>query len=127
MNLAWFTLSRIGLIYDIAGAIILVSSNLRSGKKELKEAELFSRDKINIRKIVFEKIDTVFAIFIIALGFLGQLVGSDHAISQRFNSSCTGPITSLVILSVFIAAFFIFRIKLGRMYYEINTKKKMQL
>jgi len=76
--LEWLKLSRIGLMYDITGACIVVFSQLRIGARELKEAELFWRSHIDERNLRLARNDSVWGFSLLLIGFLLQLLGSDQ-------------------------------------------------
>lgn len=119
MILEWLRLNRIGLIYDIVGAFLVVYSQLIIGARDIKEADLFWRDKINRRNLKLAKYDSIFGFSILLIGFLLQLLGSDQFIAKQFYClGILGPIASAALLIIAIILYCVMRTRIFSEYYE---------
>ena len=113
--LEWLRLSRIGLIYDIAGAGILAYSQLRIGARELKEANLFWREHIDERNLRLARNDAMWGFALLLTGFFLQLLGS--AQKPQSLDSCIVIILGLA-LAVSITGYFARRARIFSDYEE---------
>ncbi|SEG17413.1 hypothetical protein SAMN05216403_14121 [Nitrosospira multiformis ATCC 25196] len=86
LSLDWFTLARVALLYDLLGALILVWGFASQGEQEYSEADAFYKED-DLKKVVATKVDSIVGLSFIVMGFFGQLVGSDNAVSTAFLSS----------------------------------------
>jgi hypothetical protein len=97
--LDWFTIGRIGLLYDLFGALILVWGYARQGKKEFQDAVAFFGPNEPIQAVA-TKCDSIVGLAFIMLGFLGQLAGTDSCVTAIFSSCHWCAITTLTILMI---------------------------
>ena len=119
MSIKWFNLNRIGLIYDIIGAFLIVYSQLRIGSRDIREADLFWSDKINERNLKLAKNDSIFGFSLILIGFLLQLLGSDQFIANQFYClGILGPIASAALLIVVNILYSVKRTRIFSEFYE---------
>jgi hypothetical protein len=112
----WFNLPRVGLLYDVVGAVILVYGHLTSGRTEFAEADLFWGSDVKIKGIITAKIDSIVGVSFLCLGFLWQLVGTDSALSHSFTScfACVALVLGFMITVPLI--YFPFRARVVRWY-----------
>jgi hypothetical protein len=97
--LDWLTLARIGLLYDLVGAIILVWGFISQGKQEFQEEVSFFGPN-EPKTAVSTKLDSVVGLSFILGGFLAQLIGSDDDVAAVFSSCPGGAIFALTVLLV---------------------------
>ncbi|PTR07104.1 hypothetical protein C8R32_10860 [Nitrosospira sp. Nsp5] len=106
--LDWFTIGRVGLLYDLFGALILVWGYMLQGKKEFQEAIAFPGPDVPIQPVT-TKFDSIVGLTFIMLGFSGQLAGTDSDAEAVF-SSCRGcAISALIVLIVGGGSYLLFR------------------
>jgi len=104
--MTWFNLARIGLIYDIAGAIALAWGFLVIGPREFQQAKLFWQEDPGTEKLAYAKVDSIFGVVLIVLGFIGQLLGSDNGINDYFMyAGKIFPIAALLVLALAMIVF----------------------
>lgn len=115
----WLTLPRIGLLFDITGALILVYSHLTSGRSAFAEADLFWGANVKMKAIATAKVDSVVGVALICVGFLGQLLGSDTSMANAFASSSVAVPAALALLVVLSLAYLVFRARLTVWYYKL--------
>lgn len=114
----WFTLARVGLLYDIAGAFIFVVGYIAAGRVAYLEANLFYRDEPETKKIIAAKWDSWVGLALLVLGFVGQLIGSDTRLSAWFDQSETWRTASLIALLGVTAGYLAIRPRLIQTHYE---------
>jgi len=119
MIIKWFNLNRIGLIYDIIGAFLVVYSQVRIGSRDIKEADLVWRDEINRRNLKLAKHDSISGFSLLLIGFLLQLLGSDQFIANQFYClGILGPIASAALLIIAIILYSVKRTRIFSEFYE---------
>jgi hypothetical protein len=96
-SLEWYTIGRVGLLYDLFGALILVWGFVLQGKKEFEEAVAFYGTDEPLTPIA-TKIDSIVGLSFIVLGFLGQLAGTDSYAAAVFSSYRGCVIFALIFL-----------------------------
>lgn len=107
-SLDWYTISRVGLLYDLVGAFILGWGYVLQGKKEFKEAISFYGPDVPFAPVA-SKIDAIVGLSFIVLGFFGQLAGTDSYAEAAF-SSCRGCVLgALIVLVVGGGSYLLFR------------------
>jgi hypothetical protein len=106
--LDWFTIGRVGLLYDLFGALILVWGYTRQGKKEFQEAIAFGGPDEPIQAVTI-KCDSIVGLTFIMLGFSGQLAGTDSCATAIFSSCRWCVITALTILMIGGGGYLLFR------------------
>lgn len=110
----WLSLSRIGLLYDIFGVVVLALGFLLIGPKDFRNANLAFPGKSEMEKLGYAKVDAYFGVFLIVLGFCGQLLGSDDYVNTVFrNIGAIGPIILIIVLGLVLTAFLLFRARLA--------------
>lgn len=113
-NQGWFTLVRIGLLYDIVGALVLVFTHLIVGSHKIRTAKKFYRDKINISSMVFTQMDTLYGLLLLCTGFIFQILGQDNQMVVQFsNSKLNLPHVVPALLIVSVIVYLIVRKPLG--------------
>jgi len=107
-SLDWYTLGRVGLLYDFFGALILVWGYVLQGKKEFEEAVSHYGPDVPLAPVT-SKFDSIVGFGFIGLGFLAQLAGTDDCASAAF-SSCRGcAISALIVLIMGGGSYLLFR------------------
>jgi hypothetical protein len=120
LSIDWFILSRIGLLYDAGGAIILVWGFMSQGKQAYREAiSFYGPDEP--KTVVETKVDSIVGLSFIVVGFLGQLLGSDNDIAEVF-SHWGGATFALIFLVIGGVGYLVFR-KLLFKHYLRHIKK----
>jgi len=110
MDMTWWSLGRLGLVYDIAGVVALAWGFLIIGPREFAAANLFYRERTNVLSLAFGKFDAWFGVTLIVIGFLGQLLGSDTTIDNAFQSlGIVAPSVALVALTIAVVLFVFYR------------------
>ena len=110
VNPGWFSLVRIGLLYDIFGALVLVFTHVIVGSKRIREATLFWRDQIRIRNMIFTQMDTIFGLILICIGFILQILGQDSWMIVQFtNSKLHLPYVVPILLGASVMIYLIIR------------------
>ncbi|WON74201.1 hypothetical protein [Nitrosospira sp. Is2] len=107
-SLDWFTIGRVGLLYDLIGALILVWGYTRQGKKEFQEAIAFGGPEVPIQAVT-TKCDSITGLTFIILGFSGQLAGTDSCAIAIFSSCRWCAITALAVLLMGGGGYLLFR------------------
>ena len=117
----WFTLSRIGLLYDLFGALILVWGYVFQGKKEFLEAiSHYGPDEPLVA--ILTKLDSIMGLSLIVVGFLAQLLATIQSTSTAFSSCCTCIIFELIFLVSASVTYLVFR-KVASRYYWRHLNK----
>ena len=110
----WLSLSRIGLLYDIFGAVALAWGFLIIGPRDFRQATLNWRAKPEVEKLGYAKVDACFGVTLIALGFFGQLLGTDDRINQAFfRTGTVAPSVAIALLAIAVLVFAIYRGRLA--------------
>jgi hypothetical protein len=122
----WLTLPRLGLLFDIAGAFILVVSYVAAGRAAFLDATTFYREKAEIRKIISAKCDSAVGLALIVAGFLGQLIGSDTRLSAKFEECGWCRSTTLAILIGMSVGYLAIRPWLFQRYFSWLTNENEQ-
>jgi hypothetical protein len=124
----WMNLNTLGLIYNIAGAMVLAYSGIAISKRDLEDADLFYSGDVKMRSLVFAKIDSILGASLLVLGFLGQLLGSSQAIAPRFAGQYAPRcFWGLVLLVGLMTIYVLRRRSCARMFYKIKTGKELKL
>lgn len=112
--IGWLSLSRIGLLYDIVGVVVLALGFLLIGPKDFRDANLAFPGKSEMEKLGYAKVDAYFGVSLIVLGFLGQLLGTDNCVNTVFrNIGAIGPIILMILLGLVLITFLLFRAQLA--------------
>jgi len=107
-SLDWYTIGRVGLLYDLFGALILGWGYVLQGKKEFKEAVSFYGPDVPLAPVA-SKFDAIVGLSFIGLGFLGQLAGTDNCVTAIFSSCRWCAIAALTILMIGGGGYLLFR------------------
>lgn len=109
-SLTSVSLAQVGLLYDIFGAFVLAWGFLFIGSKDFRNATRMWRGEPELEKLGFAKVDAWFGVLLIALGFLGQLLGSVGPVDVWFSASgFIGPVVAVLFLFLYVFCFMFFR------------------
>lgn len=106
--LNWFTIGRLGLLYDLMGAFILLWGFVSQGKSEFIEADSFYRDG-EVVKSITTKWDSVIGLIFISVGFSAQLASTEPSWVAAFSSCGCCAVVGLTILIVIGGSYLLLR------------------
>ena len=109
----WLTLSRVGLLYDIVGVLILGYGALSSGKTEFSEVNLQWGVDVKTKAIVTAKLDSIVGITLLCIGFICQLLATDPRIVDAFSSRTVYGFIGFAVPFLATAAYLAFRPRLA--------------